>query len=293
MIRHFQRQTYEGTTIGLPELQMFGWTSTPRATDLGLKSHTHENAYEICMIVGGSVQWWVGHEIYQLGKGDIYITRPDEPHGGIDEVLHPCALYWLILPLPQNSQRLPGLTAKQSRELFHQLGKIKQRTFQSSTQLQTRFKQMHAELQDMSLLQPVALRACLHNLLIQLLRDHDQAMQTSNAPRRSPAIRRTMQWMAEHLTEDASVEEIAAIANLGVSRFHERFLAEVGLTPADYRTHLRIRQAQHLLRHTNQTITRISFDLGFSTSQYFATVFKKIVSTTPGRYRASKLNSTI
>ena len=288
MIRHLQRQTYDGSKVGLPELEMFGWTSTPRATDLGLKPHLHKNAYEICLITGGSVQWWVGHEMYQLVRGDIYITRPDEPHGGIDEVMHPCALYWLILPLPTSNESLPGLTDNQTTELFKQLNKIKQRTFSSSSELQSRFKQLHSELEIHSPLKPVALRACLHNLLIALLRNHDASVQSPNHPKRTPVIGKAMQWIADHLDEDATVEEIAVIAGLGVSRFHERFLGEVGLTPADYRTHLRIRHAQHLLRYTNQSITRISFDLGFSTSQYFATVFKKIVGRTPGSYRKSK-----
>lgn len=293
MHRQYKRETYDGPQVGLPELEMFGWTTTPRATDLGLKPHSHKNAYEICLITGGTVQWWVGHEMYQLGRGDIYITHPDEPHGGIDEVMHPCALYWLILPIPRRKTALPGLTVKQTNELFTKLSAITHRTFPSSPELIERFKQMHAELQDQSSLQAVGVRASLHNLLIQLLRDHDVSVLSPLRPRRTAPIRRAMQWMSEHLDEEKTVEEIASIADLGVSRFHERFLAEVGLTPADYRTHLRIRSAQHLLRHTQQPVTRISVELGFSTSQYFATVFKKIVGMTPGSYRKSKLKSPV
>lgn len=287
MIRHFERQTFDGADVGLPELEMFGWTATPRATDLGLRPHIHQGAYEICLIVGGSVQWWVGHEIYQLGRGSIYITRPDEPHGGIDEVMHPCALYWLIFPLP-GKKPLPGLTRDQTQHLMRRLAGIKQRTFMSSPLLEQNFKRMHVELQQESALRPMAARACLHALLIQLLRDHDAASNQPDSHARSQTMRQAMQWISDHMTDEATVEEMAAVVNLGVSRFHERFLTEVGLTPADYRTHLRIRRAQHLLRHTDQAITRISFDLGFSTSQYFATVFKKIVGMTPGNFRSSK-----
>ncbi|MBL4700193.1 cupin domain-containing protein [bacterium AH-315-I18] len=49
---------------------------------MGLKPHAHRGAFEICFIVGGSVQWWVEHETYQLCRGAVYITQPDEPHGG-------------------------------------------------------------------------------------------------------------------------------------------------------------------------------------------------------------------
>lgn len=289
MTRHYERQTFEGSELCLPELQMFGWTSTPRATNLGLKPHAHKNAYEICLIVGGRVQWWVGHEIYQLGRGSIYITRPDEPHGGIDEVMHPCSLYWLILPLP-GKQALPGLTRAQTQTLMQSLANIRQRTFMSTLALGSFFKHLHEQLKDTSPLRMIGARAALHGLLIQLLNDHDQAVQNPTAQTRSSTMQRAMQWIADHMSENATVEEMAFAVDLGVSRFHERFLAEVGLTPADYRTHLRVRRAQHLLRHTDQTVTRIAMAHGFSTSQYFATVFKKIVGMSPGSYRAGSTN---
>ncbi|MHB1155978.1 MAG: helix-turn-helix domain-containing protein [Phycisphaerales bacterium] len=289
MKRHFERETFTGQQIALPELQCFGWTATPRADDLSLGPHAHHNAYEICLIVDGTVQWWVGHEIYQLGRGDIYITRPDETHGGIDDVMHPCALYWFILPHPGRSP-LPGLTMSQTRSLMGALAKLKWRSFASSPELRAAFAQLHHELRDRSMFSPISARAAFHTLLVRLLRDHDQATQhptAANRPR-TPAMRQTMQWIADHLAEDVAVERIAEVVNLSVSRFHERFLAEVGLTPAEYRTHLRIRRAKQLLGQGDMTITRIAHQLGFSTSQYFATVFKKIVGMTPVAYRRRK-----
>ncbi|MBN4061042.1 helix-turn-helix transcriptional regulator [bacterium AH-315-I18] len=202
--------------------------------------------------------------------------------------MHPCALYWLILPNPKK-RALPGLTIAQTRQLIGGLEKLQHRTFQSSSQLAQRFKQLHAELHGQPIMGQVAARAAFHGLLVQLLRNHDAALNCSDSSRRTDTIRRIMQWIAKHMTEQTTVEVMAQTAGLGVSRVHERFLTEVGMTPADYRTHLRIRRDQHLLQHTNQTITRISFDLGFSISQYFATVFKKYVGMPPGSYRSDKL----
>jgi AraC-like DNA-binding protein len=47
----------------------------------------------------------------------------------------------------------------------------------------------------------------------------------------------------------------------------------------------RIYRAKYLLREPDRPITAIALDLGFSSSQYFATVFKKLVGLTPGEYR--------
>lgn len=286
MARHLERETYVGLQVGLPEIEMFGWTDTSHAAFLGLGPHSHSNAFEICLIVGGSVQWWVGHEIHQLGRGDVYVTKPDETHGGIDAVIQPCELYWLILPVPSRGP-LPGLTETQTRDLMQAMAQLKRHSFPSSLALQQAFHRLHEELRDRPAFAQTSARAAFHALLVQVLRDHEAAVQNRAFSQRKPTerMRQAMQWIAEHLREDVPVSAMASAAGLSVSRFHERFLAEAGLTPADYRTHLRIRRAKEMLVQSKQTITHLAHELGFSTSQYFATVFKKIVGTTPGGYR--------
>jgi AraC-like DNA-binding protein len=70
-----------------------------------------------------------------------------------------------------------------------------------------------------------------------------------------------------------------------VTRFHERFAAEMGVAPADWRQRQRIGRARQLLRHTDRSITDIAHTCGFNTSQYFATCFKQHTGQTPTAYR--------
>ena len=53
----------------------------------------------------------------------------------------------------------------------------------------------------------------------------------------------------------------------------------------DYLARLRVRRAKALLRNGRLPVTRIAFDLGFSSSQYFATFFKRFAGFTPTAYR--------
>ena len=63
--------------------------------------------------------------------------------------------------------------------------------------------------------------------------------------------------------------------------------ARSGLTPNDYLLKLRIDEAKRRLCHgADQSVTDLAFDLGFSSSQYFSTVFKKFTGLTPSQYRA-------
>jgi AraC-like DNA-binding protein len=46
-----------------------------------------------------------------------------------------------------------------------------------------------------------------------------------------------------------------------------------------------VEEAHRRLADTNEDITNIAHNLGFSSSQYFATVFRRETGMTPGEYR--------
>jgi AraC-like DNA-binding protein len=72
---------------------------------------------------------------------------------------------------------------------------------------------------------------------------------------------------------------------LGATRFRERFLAETGFTPHEYQARAQVQEAKHLLSATELPITDIAFELNYSSSQYFATVFRRLAGITPQAYR--------
>lgn len=280
-----QREVYQGGQLLLPELRMLG-TDAPRAAVAGLGSHRHASAFEICYIARGMVSWWVRDELDDVGPGEVYITRPDEPHGGVDAALHPCELYWLVLPMPAG-RALPGLGAAATRRLREGLLDMTLRHFPASAALPGCFERLLTEHRAPGgeLAVPAA-RAALHELLVTVLRDHARALAGGmGEPNVSAAIGRAMQWMQRHLAEPFSIDEAAAVARLSVTQFHERFHGEVGFTPGEWRTRQRLRDAKRLLRQSDRAITAIAMDTGFASSQYFATVFKRMVGLTPRQYR--------
>jgi AraC-like DNA-binding protein len=58
--------------------------------------------------------------------------------------------------------------------------------------------------------------------------------------------------------------------------FIEVFRAGFGETPKKYLLRQRIEEAARRLRDTDQAITRIALDLGFSSSQHFARAFRQL-----------------
>ncbi len=69
------------------------------------------------------------------------------------------------------------------------------------------------------------------------------------------------------------------------SYFCRKFKATTGITVMKYIKVLRLEQAQHLLKNTNEDIQSISNDCGFNDHCYFTRSFKEYFGFTPSEYR--------
>jgi len=277
-------ERYYQDTLLLPEVDHFGWASRIRHR-MALEAHEHPEAYEFCLIVRGRADWWVGSDMYQVNAGDVFLTAPKEQHGSVDGELHPQELYWLIIRI-EPDQPLPGLTPEQSAELARRMARLERRCFASTPATRLGYEQLrdchHTPGEP---LVTARARTALHQVLLGILHDHELALRDDAQPGRSDVIQRSLAWINDHIADDITVEQAAEAVGLGVSRFHERFREEVGITPAEYFNRRRVELSKQRLRDTDAPITRIAMQLGFSSSQYFATVFGKLTGMTPSEYR--------
>lgn len=72
--------------------------------------------------------------------------------------------------------------------------------------------------------------------------------------------------------------------------FHENYIAicmknTFGITPLEYLTRYRIKQAKRLLIHTNKSISKIAEETGFNSFPYFIRCFTKITKNKPMAFR--------
>jgi len=264
-----------------------GWTRTADATHTALGPHQHGPAYEVCLIVWGQVEWWVGDETYTVGPGEVYVTRPGEVHGGVGEVIQPAELYWFGLSLPGPRGAL-GLSQAEARELADRFAAMTRRVFPSDALLRDAFGRLIKAMPREDTLSRWQTRAAVLDLATATLMSHDADDAGRPAPSRE--IRAVMQWITSHLDEELSIEDLADRAGLAVSRFHERFAEETGYSPGDWRNRQRVAAAKRWLRTTDRPITRVAMDAGFASSQYFATAFKRLVGESPSAYRARAIN---
>ena len=81
--------------------------------------------------------------------------------------------------------------------------------------------------------------------------------------------------------DDIKIEELACQIVLSVSRFHYNFVKAAGIPPREYILRRKIDSAKNELLYSDRTVTEIAYEYGFSSSQYFATVFKRFCYMSP------------
>ncbi|MCX5496359.1 AraC family transcriptional regulator [Kaistia dalseonensis] len=99
------------------------------------------------------------------------------------------------------------------------------------------------------------------------------------------AERRCLELLRARLSEDVSLDELAAEAGLSPFHFARMFKQSVGVPPRVYLTRLRIEKACELLDQTDLPVTEIAQEVGYSSNQVLARVFSKHQRMSPSDYR--------
>jgi transcriptional regulator GlxA family with amidase domain len=97
----------------------------------------------------------------------------------------------------------------------------------------------------------------------------------------------TLTWIEDHLTQELSINDLAARSAMSPRTFARRFAASTGTTPHQWITLQRVQLAQRLLETTDLSIERIATEAGLGTATNLRLHFQRIVHTTPSRYRST------
>ena len=91
--------------------------------------------------------------------------------------------------------------------------------------------------------------------------------------------------MQENISKEIDAEELSAKLGLSYSWFRKVFKEYTGYSPAKYFQELKLRKAKQLLIESPLTIKEICYQLNYTFTEHFFTVFKKQTGYTPTEYR--------
>lgn len=100
----------------------------------------------------------------------------------------------------------------------------------------------------------------------------------------SRKVQETIKFIYEHYSEDFSVNDLSEKFSVSGDHLRHLFKKETNKTISDYITFVRIEKAKQLLKSGKFKIYEISDKVGYHSSQYFSSVFKKETGVNPLEY---------
>ena len=109
-----------------------------------------------------------------------------------------------------------------------------------------------------------------------------------NEPRHGSTISAAVSFLDEHFRENVHIGAVAASCFLSTHAFGKYFLDQVGQTPREYLTYLRIEHAKRLLLNTGHSVAEVGWQSGYQDPAYFVRAFRQATGMPPGQYRATQ-----
>lgn len=239
-------------------------TVSTRSYDGHERRHAHDH-HQIVLPVAGTLDMEVGGACGRVGDGRGVLVADGVPHsfrsGGTNR--------FVVLDVP--AAGLVPEAAVRACDAF----------FAIDGALDGLVRYLAAEAADRPL-DPVL----AHHSAGLLLRALEARQPT--APLSDDPIDRALALMAERCAEPLTVAELAEAAGLAPSRFHERFRARTGSTPAAMLAELRLDRAEALLRDGRLPLAEVALAVGFSDQSALTRSLRRRRGITPGAVRRSR-----
>lgn len=101
-------------------------------------------------------------------------------------------------------------------------------------------------------------------------------------------VLKVIKYFNDHLTDNVTLDVVANEFFISKSTLNYNFKRYTGCSPMEYLLKLRLDTAKRMLTETNKSIDEISEKSGFSTPNYFGTIFKKQLGISPTAYRKNR-----
>lgn len=141
-------------------------------------------------------------------------------------------------------------------------------------------EKMESQFQTKNIFEILKIRTLLLSYLLDIVRGDNLQSKI-----KSEKVQLLIDWFENHMDRMLSINEMAKLAGISISSLIKKFKLELGITPGDYQMRHKVERSLDMLCDMDLNITDIAYGLGFSSTQYFATVFKRYMLMSPTAYR--------
>lgn len=273
---------------GVPGLGNFTYSNNTSSV-MPSPLHYHSNIFELHCMVKGKRYTQIetdGHITqYNVTGNQAMMVFPFEIHSNGNDPQYPCEFYAFQINV-SDPYHLLGLNQEYSYALYEILSQMKATNTHMLSIAQTHLNYLRSSFNFFAEQKKESTKIGVQFLTsflftLQFL----QPIKVSQVSAVSDRLMDALSYIHNNIERSISLSDLASVSGYSLSRFKYRFREEMGITPSEYITLQKVEKAKYMLTKTTSNITDIAYALGFSSSNYFSSVFKKICACTPKDYR--------
>lgn len=263
-----------------PQLKNVFYVSEQISTDNAHIYHKHEHTLEILYIAKGIGRYLIGDREYPIKPGSLLICNANIMHGESPFQRQAIATYCLAFTsvqkagLPVNMLINPDeppvidLSPKDNAVILQLMLAL--------------FDFTHRSKPPTLLIKSFAMSALY--LVEHIFRVHGASINAAER-KKDQLIRQITDYLNTHFAEPLTLARISKDNFISETYLSHLFKTKTGIAPMQYVIYRRLGEAQSLLSETNMPVHEIEEKLGFASSSYFTTIFKRYVGVSPRTYR--------
>ncbi len=135
--------------------------------------------------------------------------------------------------------------------------------------------------QDIPFLGNLIQREIIYRVLRSPQGSHLRAIATQGE--QSHRTAKAVSWLRENYARPLRVEELAAMAQMGVSTLHHHFRSLTAMSPLQYQKHLRLHVARERMLHEGLDAASAAFEVGYESASQFNREYSRFFGQPPMR----------
>lgn len=265
--------------LDMPLLESGGWHDIGTAIPSISRETT---AFHVTYVSHQEATWLIDKEQRLfIQAGQLALIQPHSQHQGAWAVDHPNQHFWFyfqpdLLHADRHTPFDPGWLRHMSQRL-EAVGHVVVQAPPAFDGLCANFLQ-HLQSQDENAV------LWLRSLVVQIFLGSVEALLTPSRLQASE-MQEILRVVESRLLEWPHVAAVAEFFAMEPSQFQRLFKKATGMSPWNYILRARCRHGCDQLRTSRTSITTLAHALGFSSSQHFSTVFRRLTGHAPGEFR--------
>lgn len=256
-----------------------------KAAQEPIPMHSHILEMEIGYLASGRQAYYIEDRLHDMRGNDILIVQPGEMHGTLSLPAEKTTLYWLNFDMRFLNSRFLGAQGIEARKLHRALRTMKRRFFRGDAKLRSILDRIIWTFISKKPFHRTVVQNLLTEFAVRVVAfSHKKENQL--VPFR---LKSSLDYIAKNIEEDIRVETLAKMSGLSLGRFRAHFIDATGIPPKEYILREKFNRAKTLLKKEDAGVTQIAHDLHFSSSQHFATAFRRYTGFTPLEFRNREL----